>query len=30
LNWYESQGYVGEGEDFLEDGIPHRIMIKVP
>ncbi len=28
LNWYKSQGYESQGEDFLEDGIPHRIMIK--
>jgi len=21
-------GYVAQGEEFLEDGIPHRIMIK--
>ena len=28
LNWYGSQGYEAQGEDFLEDGIPHRIMVK--
>lgn len=28
LNWYQSQGYVPEGEEFLEDGIPHKIMVK--
>ena len=26
--WYGRQGYVGRGEEFLEDGIPHRIMGK--
>ncbi|MEL0335398.1 MAG: GNAT family N-acetyltransferase, partial [Flavobacteriales bacterium] len=26
--WYGRQGYVGQGEEFLEDGIPHRIMVK--
>jgi ElaA protein len=26
--WYGSQGYVGRGEEFLEDGLPHRIMGK--
>jgi ElaA protein len=28
LSWYGSQGYEARGEDFLEDGIPHRIMVK--
>lgn len=28
LNWYGSQGYRPEGEEFLEDGIPHTTMIK--
>jgi len=28
LDWYASQGYEAQGEDFLEDGIPHRIMVK--
>jgi len=27
-HWYGRQGYVGQGEEFLEDGIPHRIMVK--
>ena len=26
--WYGRQGYVGQGEEFLEDGIPHLIMSK--
>jgi ElaA protein len=30
LQWYSSQGYEAQGEDFLEDGIPHRIMVKAP
>jgi len=30
LPWYSSQGYEAQGEDFLEDGIPHRIMVKAP
>ena len=28
LSWYASQGYEAQGEDFLEDGIPHRIVVK--
>jgi len=28
LKWYGSQGYVAEGEEFLEDGIPHKTMVK--
>ena len=28
LKWYERLGYVAQGEEFLEDGIPHRIMVK--
>ena len=28
LRWYGSQGYEPQGDDFLEDGIPHRIMQK--
>ena len=28
LQWYGRLGYVAQGEEFLEDGIPHRIMIK--
>jgi len=28
LKWYGSQGYVAEGEEFLEDGIPHTVMVK--
>ena len=28
LQWYCRLGYVAQGEEFLEDGIPHRIMIK--
>jgi len=28
LKWYGRLGYVVQGEEFLEDGIPHRIMVK--
>ena len=28
LHWYGRLGYVAQGEEFLEDGIPHRIMVK--
>ena len=28
LNWYGAQGYVPEGDEFLEDGIPHTMMVK--
>lgn len=26
LGFYEKAGFVAEGEDFMEDGIPHRLM----
>ena len=28
LNWYGRLGYEAQGEEFLEDGIPHQIMVK--
>lgn len=28
LQWYGRLGYEAQGEEFLEDGIPHRIMVK--
>jgi ElaA protein len=28
LKWYGSQGYIAEGDEFLEDGIPHTTMVK--
>ena len=28
LPFYEKFGFVSQGEDYIEDGIPHRIMIK--
>ncbi len=27
LNFYAKHGFVAEGEDFDEDGIPHRVML---
>lgn len=27
LNFYESYGFVAEGEEFLEDGLPHWYMV---
>ena len=29
LPFYEKFGFVSQGEEYLEDGIPHRIMIKL-
>lgn len=30
LSWYGSLGYEAQGAEFLEDGIPHYIMVRKP
>jgi ElaA protein len=29
IPFYEKFGFVSQGEDYLEDGIPHRIMVRL-
>ena len=29
LNWYGKLGYVSEGPEFMEDGIPHHKMVRM-
>lgn len=28
LRFYDKQGYAAEGDEFMEKGIPHRVMVK--
>jgi ElaA protein len=29
IHFYEKFGFVSQGDDYMEDGIPHRIMVRV-